>query len=295
MKIQLKEFYHDERTIEGISSIEIELKEGVQALIGPSGSGKTTLLKAIEKEYQATYLSEINDQVSVLDFLATDENSARSALSDVELDIKVYHPLQSLSSGQKKRVLLAKILVEREKVYLLDEVFVGLDEELRKSLLDFLKRIALERNHKILYVTHQLEDVLDLYVHVLISGNIKEKGSFKNLYEKSQYFEVARFLGPFNHLIAESKEDYLETPLGKFLTTQALTKGHYLLFFRPEKTLVQEHGLFKANFVTTEITREKRLVHLSKNGLKFKATFLLEKDLKEEVSFSIEDYQLWKL
>lgn len=294
MKIIINTKFYDERTIEGIRHCEFFLQEGVSFLIGPSGAGKTTILRDIQTNYQGIYLEDLVFQGTVLDFLAVDENSARSALSDVELDIKIYEQCQNLSSGQKKRVLLAKILTEREKLFLLDESFSGLDQELRLDLLNFLKKMSLERNHKILYVTHYMEEIAEKdYVYFVSGAKLIAQGTFENLYKNPGVFEVGKFLGPYNHMIVEKKQTEIITPFGIMLGKDTLEDGFYLMFFRKEDTLVSKKGTLKGSRGLKVF--KQRFIHIIKKEHSVEACFLEEKDLEDNVFFDIELYHLWKI
>lgn len=294
MKISINTKFYDERTIEGIQSCEFFLKEGLSFLIGPSGAGKTTVLQEIQKTYQGIYLEDLIYQGTVLEFLGVDENSARSALSDVELDIKIYEQCQNLSSGQKKRVLLAKILTEREKIFLLDETFSGLDQELRLDLLGFLKRMSLERNHKILYVTHYMEEISEKdYIYFISSAKLLAEGSFGKLYNNPTSFEVGKFLGSYNHMIVEKNNTQLHTPFGTIEHQEDISNGFYLMFFRKEHTIIIKEGPFKG--VLGSKIFKHRLVTITKKENSIEACFLLQKDLEDNLSFDIELYHLWRI
>jgi ABC-type multidrug transport system ATPase subunit len=194
----------------------------------------------------------------------------------------------------KKRVLLAKILTEREKLFLLDESFSGLDQELRLDLLNFLKKMSLERNHKILYVTHYMEEIAEKdYVYFVSGAKLIAQGTFGNLYKNPGVFEVGKFLGPYNHMIVEKKQIELITPFGTMLGKDTLEDGFYLMFFRKEDTLVSKKGTLKGSRGLKVF--KQRFIHIIKKEHSVEACFLEEKDLEDNVFFDIELYHLWKI
>ena len=69
------------------------------------------------------------------------------------------HSLASqLSGGQQQRVALARVLIRREPILLLDEPLSGLDEKTRLEMLDLVKSITVEHNLHTIMITHEKED-----------------------------------------------------------------------------------------------------------------------------------------
>ena len=90
---------------------------------------------------------------------------------------------RSLSGGMKRRVMVAKALVNRPKLLILDEPTAGVDIELRRSLWDFLQEINLELGTTIILTTHYLEEAERLCRNIAIidKGEIIENTSMKGL------------------------------------------------------------------------------------------------------------------
>ena len=90
---------------------------------------------------------------------------------------------RSLSGGMKRRVMVAKALVNRPKLLILDEPTAGVDIELRRSLWDFLQEINLELGTTIILTTHYLEEAERLCRNIAIidKGEIIENTSMKSL------------------------------------------------------------------------------------------------------------------
>ena len=87
-------------------------------------------------------------------------------------------PVQ-LSGGQRQRVALARSIVNRPKVLLLDEPLGALDLKLRQEMQVFLKSLQRELGMTFLYVTHDQEEALTMSDHVAVfnEGKIEQVGS----------------------------------------------------------------------------------------------------------------------
>ena len=106
-----------------------------------------------------------------------------SKISEIELkqvnlwdrkDAKV----RSLSGGQKRKVELARSLLHRPKLLLLDEPTVGLDPQSRRDLLDYVIKIKKERNMIVLWATHLVDEAEKSdKVIILDKGKIINSGS----------------------------------------------------------------------------------------------------------------------
>jgi molybdate transport system ATP-binding protein len=172
--------------------VSVEMRARTTALYGPSGSGKTSLLEAIaglrtpsagriELMEQAVFdakrvfvptrdrhVGYVPQDDALFPHLSVRRNIFYGAPEDAEashvidvleigqlLDRGVTH----LSGGERKRVALARALLSRPNVLLLDEPLAGVDLELRTRVLDYLVRVRDEFPIPIVYVTHQREEV----------------------------------------------------------------------------------------------------------------------------------------
>jgi molybdate transport system ATP-binding protein len=90
--------------------------------------------------------------------------------------------VQELSTGELRRVLIARALVRRPRVLLLDEVCDGLDAQGRRGLLGLLNQIALNGT-QLIYTTHRGEEMIPAITHVLVlkSGRMSSRGAPKRL------------------------------------------------------------------------------------------------------------------
>jgi ABC-type sugar transport system ATPase subunit len=104
---------------------------------------------------------------------------------------------QHLSGGQKQRVSLARALVRRPEVYLLDEPIAHLDARLKFSTQSLLKEFASKYKATIIYVTHDYREALALSdrVAVLRRGLIEQEGAPEEIYYRPVSDFVGRLIG----------------------------------------------------------------------------------------------------
>lgn len=109
-------------------------------------------------------------------------------LKDLGLWDKRDEPAQNLSGGMKRRLMIARALVHKPQVLLLDEPTAGVDVELRRSMWDFLRKLNADGT-TIILTTHYLEEAEELSDRVAIvnKGEVIEQGSVKELLSKLHY------------------------------------------------------------------------------------------------------------
>jgi len=105
-------------------------------------------------------------------------------------------PVQ-LSGGEKQRVSLARVMVRKPKVYLLDEPIAHLDARLKFSTQTALKRLSSQIGTTIIYVTHDYREALGLSnrVAVLRKGVVEQIGTPEEVFHAPSSDFVARFIG----------------------------------------------------------------------------------------------------
>ncbi|MEO6487718.1 MAG: ATP-binding cassette domain-containing protein [Thermoanaerobaculia bacterium] len=164
----------------------IELTRKATALYGPSGSGKTSLLEVVAGLRRPVAGRVVLDGRNLTDLPARDRrigyvpqddslfphlsvrrNILYGARGDdtlphiaAVLDIEqiLDRSTMNLSGGERKRVALARALLSRPELLLLDEPLSGVDEELRNRVLDYLARIREEFPIPLIYVTHDISE-----------------------------------------------------------------------------------------------------------------------------------------
>lgn len=211
------------------------------ALLGPSGSGKTTMLrmiagletpdtgKIIIGGRDVTSLPPYSRGIGMVfqDFLlfphktvgenitfplkmqrkspAEQEEHLAWVVNLVHLEgLENRYPHQ-LSGGQKQRVALARGLVSRPSLLLLDEPLANLDLELRKEMEVEIRRFQLELGIPFVYVTHNQEEALTMSDRMAImrDGKMEQVGEKLSLYHDPTSAFVASFLGSPNAFTGE--------------------------------------------------------------------------------------------
>lgn len=212
-------------------------------LLGPSGSGKTTLLNIVSGMVAPTSGSVLIDgrdvthvpprdrnlgmvfqnyallpHMSVFDNVAFPlrirrmprrevESAVMAILELVRLKEFAHRRPKELSGGQQQRVSIARCLVYKPKLILMDEPLGALDKKLRYQLQFEIKKIHKELGVTVLYVTHDQEEALLLSDRICVMNHarIEQVGTPNELYFRPSNEFVADFLGESN-LIAGAVE-----------------------------------------------------------------------------------------
>lgn len=159
-----------------LSDFSLRLPEnGVTCLKGPSGCGKTTLLRVLTGlrkpdsgkvegtepgdcavVFQEDRLLPWRTALQNLTILpGLEESTAREWLRRVELENEAGRFPAELSGGMRRRVALARALAYGGKLLVLDEPFLGMDEELKKRLYPLIRDAGVP----VVLVTHEEEDI----------------------------------------------------------------------------------------------------------------------------------------
>jgi len=220
---------------------DVDLKVGdgeFFTLLGPSGSGKTTTLRIIagferpdtgrvtlggaDITNEPPYARDVNtvfQDYALFPHMTVAENvgyglkvkgvNRRERATQVADVLKMVRlesfgdrkPVQ-LSGGQRQRVALARSIVNRPQVLLLDEPLGALDLKLRQEMQVFLKGLQRDLGMTFLYVTHDQEEALTMSDHVAVfnEGRIEQIGSPSDVYERPATEFVAGFVGTSNIL-----------------------------------------------------------------------------------------------
>ena len=218
-----------------VNDLSLTIPEGsFFALLGPSGCGKTTTLRMIaglEEPTQGTislgateitqtkpYQRPINtvfQNYALFPHLTIFENiafglrrrgikdvndSVNKALDLVELPHLAQRKPTQLSGGQQQRIALARAIVTRPALLLLDEPLGALDLKLRRQMQIELKWIQKEVGITFVHVTHDQEEAMTMAdtIAVMNEGEIEQMGSPASLYDNPKTAFVANFLGQSN-------------------------------------------------------------------------------------------------
>ncbi len=230
-------------------------------LLGPSGCGKTTTLRIIGGFLKPTSGDVFFDGVRINDvpphkrkvntvfqkyalfphmnifenvafglrIAKVPERELRRRVSEaLELvDLPGYETrsVNALSGGQQQRIAIARAIVNRPQVLLLDEPLGALDLKLRKEMQIELKQIQQQVGITFIYVTHDQEEALTMSdtVVVMNKGVIQQIGTPIDIYNEPKNAFVADFIGESNILDGVMEEDYKVTFAGR--TFKCLDKG----------------------------------------------------------------------
>ncbi|TQI82557.1 putative spermidine/putrescine transport system ATP-binding protein [Serratia fonticola] len=132
----------------------------------------------------------------------------QEVLALVELtELAKRYPHQ-LSGGQCQRVALARSLVTRPRLLLLDEPLSALDARIRKHLREQIRRIQRELNLTAIFVTHDQEEALTLSDRIVLmnKGEIVQSDNAETLYTQPINAFAAGFIGSYNLLCAEQAQ-----------------------------------------------------------------------------------------
>ncbi|MCC6470337.1 MAG: ABC transporter ATP-binding protein [Alphaproteobacteria bacterium] len=252
-------------------------------LLGPSGSGKTTLLRSIAgfvEPNSGQILIEGSDisripthkrdigmvfqnyalfpHMSVYDNIAFPLSVRRMASAEIKSRVTQILDLvqlagyggrrpRELSGGQQQRIALARALVSRPRVLLLDEPLGALDKNLRSQMQIELRQIQREVGITTILVTHDQEEAMTLSDRIAVfqKGKVVQVGRPDELYERPKSAFAAEFFGATNFLsgAVESAGDLAVIRLRdgtKLMTTDRLGPrvNEVALTIRPEKILI---------------------------------------------------------
>ncbi|WVV47448.1 ABC transporter ATP-binding protein [Pseudomonas sp. NA13] len=120
-----------------------------------------------------------------------------------------------LSGGQCQRVALARSLVTRPRLLLLDEPLSALDARIRKHLREQIRQIQRELGLTTIFVTHDQEEALTMSDRIFLmnQGKIVQSGDAETLYTAPVDVFAAGFIGNYNLLDADSATKLLQRPM----------------------------------------------------------------------------------
>jgi iron(III) transport system ATP-binding protein len=169
-------------------------------------------------------------------------------LEVTELATYADRPATKLSGGQQQRLALARALVTRPELMLLDEPLSNLDAKLRETMRFELKRLQRELGLTTVYVTHDQSEALAMSsrIAVMNAGKIEQVGKPREIYTQPKTQFVAEFIGISNFIPGKVTEsvgedlriDTAEGTLWGLSTTPIATGTDVLIALRPENIAV---------------------------------------------------------
>ena len=234
---EVSRIYGSTRAVDGVT---LRIREGeFFSLLGPSGCGKTTLLRILagfetpdkgrvflrgeditmvqphRRDVNTVFQSyELFPHLSVAENVAYGlklrkvprherEERVRAMLELVGVSNLGERRVNELSGGQQQRIALARALVNRPAVLLLDEPLSALDVKLRKRMQLELKAIHQQVGTTFVYVTHDQEEALFLSdrIAIMSNGKLEQVGTPEEVYESPATSFVADFVGSLNDFV----------------------------------------------------------------------------------------------
>ena len=283
--VSLVKQFGDAVAVDGVT-LEIDLGE-IFALLGSSGCGKSTLLRMLggfDTPTAGHMLLEGQDLVHLppherpvymmfqsyalfphltvwdnvafglrRDRLPKDEIARRvqSMLEMVQLGAYAKRKPHQLSGGQQQRVALARSLVKRPKLLLLDEPLGALDKKLRErtqlEVVDIIRQVGVT----CVMVTHDQQEAMTMAtrIGVMSEGRILQVGRPGDIYETPNCIFVADFIGSVNLFkgrVTEDEADHVivDSPECRHYVSHGITGTPGMevhIAIRPEKIGIQEH------------------------------------------------------
>jgi glycerol transport system ATP-binding protein len=294
-----------------IDDVSLTLEQGsMNVLLGPTLSGKTTLMRLmagldrpttgrlIEGGMDVTNVPVRRRSVAMVyqqfinyPSLTVYENIASplrvAGVGQAEIDTRVKEAARllrlenllqrlpaQLSGGQQQRTAIARALVKRAKLVLLDEPLANLDYKLREELREELPRIFVQTGAVLVYATTEPTEALLLAgtTITLHEGRVSQVGPTSRVYRRPENIEAARVFSdpPLNEFVIEKRGALITSENGRNLPLvgplSRLPDGVYRLGFRADAVAVGEgksSGLsFPGEVKVTELSGSESFVHV---------------------------------
>jgi ABC-2 type transport system ATP-binding protein len=229
------------KMLRAVDDVSLRIAPGtIHGLLGPNGAGKSTIIgmiagmtlptsgtisvfdvDVIANPNQAKALIGIVPQEVTVEMAFTveevlyyfsgmygvpaAERSARidAVLEDLQLTDKKHEKARLLSGGMKRRLMIAKAILHKPKLLILDEPTAGVDVALRQKIWDLVRRMNAEGT-TIIFTTHYLEEAEELCERITLinHGKIVAEGSLKDLQQSFALNTIQFSLTkpPANHL-----------------------------------------------------------------------------------------------
>ena len=254
------------------------------ALLGPSGSGKTTTLRILaglephdagrvimegvdvtqrqpgERDVAMVFQSyALYPHMSVyeniafpLRMVATPGAEIDAAVREAAAKVRIDHLLErrpgQLSGGQQQRCALARAIVRKPRLFLLDEPLSNLDAKLRAETRVELRKLQRALGITTVYVTHDQEEAMTMAdrIAVFMDGRIVQVGTPHEIFERPASTSVATFIGspPMNLLPGEVRGDKLVVAGSEFAFARPLgADGPVTVGLRPGGLEIGSRGI----------------------------------------------------
>ncbi len=280
-----------------VKDLNLNIRKGeFLTMLGPSGSGKTTCLMMLSGFETATSgeirlkgkpinnvpphkrgIGMVFQNYALFPHMTVEENLTFPLIvrsmsqSDIKrrvdrvldlVELQGYEkrmPSQ-LSGGQQQRVAVARALVFEPELILMDEPLGALDKQLREQMQYEIKRIHMNLQVTIVYVTHDQSEALTMSDRVAVfnEGLIQQISDPVSIYERPENSFVAQFIGENNQLqgtISKIRDKYCEVVLASGKMIKALPinvskeNEKTSISLRPEKIIINPKTKNNMNIV----------------------------------------------
>lgn len=120
---------------------------------------------------------------------------AKRLLAAMGLEDRLDTPFNWLSKGERQSVLIVRSLLAKPEILVFDELMTGLDVMAREKMMRFVQKLANDRRHTMIYVTHHFDEISpELFDHCLLlrNGMIYKKGLIEEIFRSDV---ISDFLG----------------------------------------------------------------------------------------------------
>jgi multiple sugar transport system ATP-binding protein len=268
-----------------LHGLDLDIRPGeFFALLGPSGSGKTTTLRILaglesvnagrvmlddtdvthadpgERDVAMVFQSyalyphmTVGENIAFpLKMIGTPAAERQAAAQEAAAKVGIGHLLSrrpgQLSGGQQQRCALARAIVRKPRLFLLDEPLSNLDAKLRIETRAELRRLQRDLGVTVVYVTHDQEEAMTVAdrMAVFMEGRVVQVGTPKGIYLRPASVAVAAFIGtpPMNLLPAVVADGSVELAGARLAVEGAAgQRGHVVLGVRPGDLRIAADGL----------------------------------------------------
>jgi multiple sugar transport system ATP-binding protein len=264
------------------------------ALLGPSGSGKTTTLRILaglephdagrvimegvdvtQRQPGERDVAMVFQSYALYPHMSVYENIAfplrMVAMRDAEVDasvreaaakVRIDHLLDrrpgQLSGGQQQRCALARAIVRKPRLFLLDEPLSNLDAKLRAETRVELRKLQRALGITTVYVTHDQEEAMTMAdrIAVFMEGRIAQVGTPHEIFERPASTSVATFIGspPMNLMPGEVRDGKLVVAGAELAFMRALgAEGLVTVGLRPGALEIADRGILGRVYLVEDL------------------------------------------